>query len=75
MDGDPVLTTLLEAVDIPHESLSIRYVRTFKKPGTVGCSVVYHTASLCAHPQFFSSTMIVIHWLKCVPHGCLQLIP
>ena len=70
MDEDPVLGTLLEAVDVPRDSLSIRDVHTLKIPGTEGCSVVYHTASLHKHPQFFSSMMLVVHWLKHVSNRC-----
>ena len=49
MDEDPVLSTLFEAVNVPRESIGIRYIHALKKSGTEGCSVDYHTAGLCAH--------------------------
>ena len=75
MDEDLVLSTLLETIDVPRKSLSIRYIHTLEDSGAEGCSVVNHTADLGAHPLFLSSMVLVIHWLKCVSHGCLKLIP
>ena len=71
MDEDPVLSTLFEAINVPRKSLIIRYIRTLEESGMESYSVVYHIASLCAHPYILSSTVLVIHWLESVPHSCL----
>ena len=52
MDKYPVLSTLLEAIDIPCESLSIRCVHTLDQSGMEGSSA----ACLSAHsPGFHES--------------------